>query len=224
MSDAYAEAAAFWSTDNAKHRVWSHWRDNQSVGAWALFGGLARTLVDQLMRETDEPEPERVIEWGCGGGANVVQFPNTTYYGVDVSFHSLAEAERQYRKVGGREFQSCPVAINDPESIGRLVTNCDLFLSTYVFQHFPGKKYGARVLRVAHDTLRPGGLLVVQIRTGMQATPDRPYSEDFTRTATWSGSSFSRLLDVCGFDVILTRPVERPKDYIYFGAQKKEAA
>ena len=220
MSDVYAEAAAFWSTDNAKHRVWSHWRDNSSSGAWGLFGGLARTMVDHLMRATDEPEPSRVIEWGVGGGANAVQFPKATYYGVDISFPSLAEGERQYRKAGGRDFRSCPISINDPESIGLLVTDCDLFLSTYVFQHFLGKKYGARVLRVAYDTLRPGGLLVIQIRTGMQASPNRPYSEDFTRTATWTGSSFSRLLSVCGFNVILTRPVERPNDYIYFGAQK----
>jgi len=221
VSDTYQEVAAFWLVDSARHRVWSHQRDHTSAGAWGLFGGLARNMVDQLMHATGEPEPERVVEWGVGGGANAVKFPKATYYGVDIAPLTVAEAERQYSKAGGRDFRSCPILIDNPESVG--VSDCDLFLSTYVFQHFPDKEYGARVLRVAFDMLRPGGLLVVQIRTSTQAPPDRPYRDNFTHTATWSETAFAQLLVACGFDVLITRPVERPKDYIYFGAQKREA-
>ena len=220
MTDAYAPVAAFWERDNKHCRSMSHWRQTITDPTWLRLGEHCRKCVDFLMEMTGEPEPDRILEWGVGGGANAAQFPAARYYAVDLSFDNLAEAERQYRGAGGTDFQSLPVPVGDPESIGVLVADCDLFLSTYVFQHFPDNEYGERVMRIAFDVLRPGALALVQVRTDVQENVNRPYAERFTHAATWTETEFTDLLTRCGFRTVFARYAERPTGYLFFGAQK----
>jgi SAM-dependent methyltransferase len=111
--------------------------------------------------------PTRIIEWGCGGGANAVQFsePDIEYYGVDVSQASLDECAARFQEHCEGTFT--PVLI-DVETPGVAVNDTDerwdLFLCLYVFELLPYPEYGRQILEIARRALRPGGLAFVQIK------------------------------------------------------------
>src|ERR687891_1028886 len=64
----------------------------------------ARTLVDLLHHDTAYPAGSRVLEAGCGVGAQTVTLaarsPDARFVSVDVSADSIAEAERRGRSAG----------------------------------------------------------------------------------------------------------------------------
>jgi hypothetical protein len=74
-----ADSQAYWAappTDSSKAR--SHWRDAHSFAAndrWHGIGRKHREMFDRAARTVGRPGPMgRVLEWGCGGGANAVHF------------------------------------------------------------------------------------------------------------------------------------------------------
>jgi 2-polyprenyl-3-methyl-5-hydroxy-6-metoxy-1,4-benzoquinol methylase len=50
--------------------------------------------------------PARIIDWGCGGGANAVHFApgSNCYYGVDITSASVRECEKQLAHEGFHNF------------------------------------------------------------------------------------------------------------------------
>lgn len=152
----------------------SHWR---GVGRWAdlakweAIGKKTLSDLDSLTRfiETDPVEASAehvVLEWGPGGGTNLSALApfSRHLYGVDVSDKNLGECGRVLRELGKESFS--PLLLGDsPEPIAELVGEpVDILISTAVFQHFPSKAYGARVLRTMARVMRPGGIGCIQIR------------------------------------------------------------
>src|SRR5512143_2434298 len=64
----------------------------------------ARTLVDLLHSDTAYPSGSRVLEVGCGVGAQTVTLarrsPHARFTSIDVSAVSIAEAERRASQAG----------------------------------------------------------------------------------------------------------------------------
>lgn len=113
------------------------------------------------------PAPETVLEWGPGGGANVVHFLGWArrYIGVDISAANLEECRRQTAERQLSEFVPIHIEANAPEAVLEKTPGpCDLFLSTAVFQHFPSREYGIRITGIARKLLKPDGLALIQIR------------------------------------------------------------
>jgi cyclopropane fatty-acyl-phospholipid synthase-like methyltransferase len=108
-----------------------------------------------------------LLEWGPGGGANLVAFAGTSQrlYGADISTKNLAECARVLAELDpSPEFQPILVG-DDPTTVAKVIEEpIDVFVSTAVFQHFPTREYGGEVLRAVADVLAPGALGCVQIR------------------------------------------------------------
>ncbi|UOX88373.1 class I SAM-dependent methyltransferase [Amycolatopsis sp. FBCC-B4732] len=83
---------------------------------------------------------KRVLEWGCGGGANVVHFAPRTeeFVGVDISVETLQECEKQVAAVCGTPFRPIAIDVAQPETaVAQVEGWCDMFLSFYVFELIP---------------------------------------------------------------------------------------
>ena len=110
----------------------------------------------------------RVVEWGCGGGANAVHFAprSDEFIGVDVVADTLAECTRQVAAVCETPFTPVLVEVADPEkALAEIGGNCDLFTSFYAFELIPTPEYGVGILRIAFETLAPGGAALIHVST-----------------------------------------------------------
>src|SRR5579883_1640468 len=149
----------------------SHWR-NVGIFAddarWLAMGQDHMRLYREFARVIDDKRPlERIVEWGCGGGMNAVHFGKEAreFYGVDISPASLEECGRQMASAGLNNFRAVHIDAIHPELALQMIPNsCDLFISTYVFELLPTPEYGIRVLKIAFDLLRPGGIAIIQVK------------------------------------------------------------
>lgn len=164
------DARTFWNqTGEHGWRAHSHFRDADvfeevdwaGVGTdhWALFSRLARVAAPELSLD-------RVVEWGCGGGANAVAFaPHCReFIGVDVNKEALIECRRQVDAVGAAAFSGVEIDLTTPESAVSQIGEVDLFLCVYVLELVPSPEYARRLMRIAHQVLSTGGLAFVQVK------------------------------------------------------------
>jgi len=169
------DAREYWSASEHSDAIkeLSHWRGvgRWNEESWLDVGRKSLDLYRQFARMINYEGPLRkVVEWGPGGGSNAVAFGSEveTYYGVDISKANLEECSGQMAGMGFAErFKPVHIANADkPEEVFTEIAGkeCDLFLSTAVFQHFPGKAYAVKVLGIAYHLLKPGGLAIIQTR------------------------------------------------------------
>lgn len=169
------EVAALWtSSDELRQmRVRSHWRGEGQYAddeRWRNIGRGTLRQLRRLLRLLDRDESElngsTVLEWGPGGGSNLVALAPFAdiYFGADISGPNLAECERQAGEIDYDGFRAVHFA-GDPDEVRQAVGQpVDVFVSTAVFQHFPSKEYGLEVLKCVAACLGPGAIGMVQIR------------------------------------------------------------
>lgn len=168
------ESEKYWSANTDKRKDLSHWRGTGrwkdeknwfNIGQWSL--GNYRQFARMI---NFNGALNKVIEWGPGGGSNAVAFAKEvgTYYGVDISEDNLKECAKQMAEAGYPE-KFRPIYLSNPAKPEDVLSQApagefDLFLSTAVFQHFPGKEYAIKVMKSAFQLVKPGGLAIIQIR------------------------------------------------------------
>lgn len=230
-------AKSIWDgLDNESRRAeLSHWRGVgkfQDDTMWLSIGKRTKKNIDFLLRATKRKwdSVHVILEWGSGGGANAYHLCNYTslYYGVDVSRKNLSEAERVCNDGGSYNFR--PLLIQSgPEDIfeHNLVSCVDVFLSTAVFQHFPSREYGERVMSVISDACAPNALGVIQIRyddgskrfSGNEKIDQ--YAENFIIATTYKIEEFHRICNMTGFDVVCMNGLNDKVKYITFLLAKR---
>lgn len=208
------QASRFWaSLDQQTLREVSHWVGHgkcADLSAWAGVGRRNFERFERLHCLAGGPTIRSVVEWGCGGGANAVEFSSRldldAYYGVDVWEATLVECERQLGLRGHESrFHPIFVPLDNPETVlGKVAEPVDLFICTAVYQFFPSAEYGARVTRIAHQLLRPGGLALLQIKYCQEpsqdaASPTTSYASNPARFTLYRLEDFWRLTVNCGF-------------------------
>ncbi len=225
-----AEAAEYWAeTDSSEVRVNAHWKGAGVFGdtaRWERLGVRHLDLYRQL--SGDDGGLGLVLEWGCGGGANVVAFgPHASgFIGVDVAPETLAEAVANASDAGVAAFSPVLIPVADPEAaLTAVSTPIDLYLCTYVFELVPNRAYGADLLRIAFRMLTPGGNAFVQIRyttdgTGSDRRRGR-YRNSVAQTTTYGIEEFWNLAADVGFEpaAIHLLPLDELVDdgrYAYF--------
>jgi SAM-dependent methyltransferase len=124
---------------------------------------------DQALRE-HLPEGGRVLDLGCGTGANLARLlslglPFGSYTGVDLSPDMLRRARAKFGQLPKAEFRELDL-LAGPLPEGPF----DLVVSTNVFEHLPDAKW---VVEKALGRLRPGGsvLLVFLVDVGLGHNP-----------------------------------------------------
>jgi SAM-dependent methyltransferase len=227
-----ADSQAYWAappTDSSKAR--SHWRAAHSFAAndrWHGIGRKHREMFDRAARTVGRPGPMgRVLEWGCGGGANAVHFAPaaTEFIGVEISQDSLDECAAQLAEAApDTPFRPILVEVADPEdAIPAVGGPVDVFLCVYVFELIPTAEYGARLLRIAGSVLAPGGIGIIQIRYSTDSwwtkSRHRHYRSGMTDMTTYSIDSFWTLVGECGLRPVSVELVPRDEldeRYAYF--------
>lgn len=184
-----ADAASYWRTERDSHwRSNSHFRDSPAFAddpdLWRRIGSEHLELVRMAARATGWVwESPRVVDWGCGGGANAVAV--APHAGdlvlVDLSATTLEECARQVGAACDTPVTTVVADVDDPEAVLDQVAGCDLFLCFYVLELVPSREHGARLLRLAARSLRPGGLAVVQFKYDDGASTSAPRHRDYVR-------------------------------------------
>lgn len=237
MTDQLAILRSVWDAhpNEASRRDNSHWR---GIGrwsddeAWRSIGASSLTAVARTLRflERDEalpPRALRILEWGPGGGANAHALRHSAgcYFGIDISKRNLDECQRMMAAEGCDAFR--PVLLSgEPDSIAdRVVGPIDLFLSTAVFQHFPDKDYGAKVLRAVRAVCGPETIAVIQIRfdNGDPRFAGNATIDDYVRRPIFATSyrldEFWSLCGECGFRPLFISEIAAENNYAIFHLQ-----
>ncbi len=119
----------------------------------------ATTLVDLLHSDTAYPERSRILEAGCGVGAQTVTLagnsPGASFVSVDISENSLAQGERIVRSAGltNVRFQQA-----DIYHLPFAPQSFDHVFVCFVLEHLREPSVALQKLKVC---LRPGGTITV---------------------------------------------------------------
>ncbi|MGW5700241.1 class I SAM-dependent methyltransferase [Amycolatopsis japonica] len=230
-----ADAQGYWNAPDGKR--WkdnSHWRDSGTFDGndlWSEIGARHLEMFEGGARLAGFDRPwNRVIEWGCGGGANAVHFAPRAqeFIGVDISAETLAECGKQVANVCDTPFQAVDIDVANPEAALSVVKEpCDVYVSFYVFELIPTPEYGERLLRIARELLVPGGLALIQVKydpgTWRTRSRRRSYRSGLAAMTTYRVDAFWQLAERCGFTpkaIQLVPKNELDERYAYFFLQK----
>jgi SAM-dependent methyltransferase len=122
------------------------------------------------------------------------------------------------------------IAADEPESVFEQIDSpCDLFFSSYVFELLPSTGYALRILRVAHELLRPGGVALIQVRyhSGLGAVSGErlDYARNWLSNTSFSIEGFWTASQDVGFEPLYVTLVPRQPEldesrYAYFALKK----
>jgi SAM-dependent methyltransferase len=186
-----ADAEAYWTSGQGE--TWaanSHWHDGLAENDWHVIGTEHWSLWQTFARAVGADGPlKRIVDWGCGGGANAVAFaPHCAeYIGADIVPASVRECEDQVAMRCDTPFKGIVIDTAQPEISARDIPKCDLFICFYVFEVVPTPEYGLRILKIAANLLEPSGYAIVQIkyRSGWRsASRGRRYKSSTAATMT----------------------------------------
>lgn len=233
MTDTHETIKKVWDEhqDNDWREDQSHWRGK---GRWAddtKWQSIGRGTVQKLrglwryLGKESIPGPMNVLEWGPGGGSNLFGFRYlaSTYHGVDISEKNLNECARMIGEEGFERIFSPILLTGEPETVAQSVEEpIDLFISTSVFQHFPSKEYGEKVLAAVKAISKPSALGIVQIRFDNGNPKFRPiediaqYEERHITATSYGIDEFWGLLKKHGFHPLLIGEVNPANNYATF--------
>lgn len=233
------DSAEYWNRGD-RHGIdlqdYSHWRGAgpwRDTERWLKLGRPHRRLYEKLRRITASPPALRIVEWGCGGGANAVHFVDGAreFCGIEIAQASLDECRRVLSESGFHSFRGVLIAAAAPEqALAAAGDGYDLFLCTYVFELIPSREYGERILAIACSMLRPGGLALVQIRyddgTERSSQKQLDYFSNSTRFTSYRIDEFWTRLQKVGFvpEFVWLAPAQSDEFsgdlYAYFGVRK----
>lgn len=228
-----------WDSSNKNEQLLrednSHWmgskRFNENV--WRNIGAKHLDYIKTYLQFKDKLRDKfsrkkiRLLEWGPGGGSNLVAFSPycEAIAAVDISEQNLQETKTQLSSVNFRNFES--VFLNDyPNNLEFSTdTQFDVFLCTAVFQHFPSKQYGVDVLKKVKEYLAPGAICYIQIRfddgsekflpralDGYQDPKNHIYANSY-----WI-HEFSDILTNLGFSVDMIKHINTNVHYVSYYA------
>lgn len=232
-----ADSQAYWTTANdGRWQSNSHWKNAPVFGDGALWRRIGEKHLAMLAEAagSDGVGWGRVVEWGCGGGANAVHLaPHCTeFIGVDVAAASLEECARQVETECDTPFRSVLIDVAEPEqALAAIDQPCDLFVAFYVFELIPSPEYGERILRIASQLLAPGGLALIQVKyddgTWRTRSRRRSYRSGLADMTTYSVPAFWELAASCGLEPQTIKLVPRDaldERYAYFHLRKPPTA
>lgn len=235
QSDASLQAQShrWWtSQNNSKLPLYRHWRDSFDEPTWNAIGSQTLDLYHDFAGLLKFELPaKRVLEWGCGGGANAIHFAMEAevFYGIDVAEETLSECQRQLSLRAINNMRPILVDTQNPEeALQHIREPIDLFLCVYVFEVFPSKAYGTRILKIASEVLRSGGLAFVQIKYPVdRSTQSRRWGYRFavSNMTSYPVHEFWDLCKTCGLNphavhLMPKQPLVRDERYAYFFLKK----
>ncbi|WP_048709392.1 class I SAM-dependent methyltransferase [Microvirga massiliensis] len=234
------DAQRFWNAEDERLRQHSHWRGAgifQDDARWMALGQEHRQLYEKFARMLGVTgRPQRIVDWGCGGGADALHFAPLAqdYVGIDISQDNLEECSRLLANAGLTNFTPVLIRTDAPEDARTLVPlPCDLFLCIGVFEILPTPEYGYRVLEIARDLLADGGMAIVQVKYVKDSWVTRPkrfgYRRNFPILTTYPIDEFWTAAEARGLkpQAITLQPYQPligNGDYAFFCLTKESSS
>lgn len=231
LTSIFDEAKNYWEAagQHSLIRQYSHWRNEwKDDEEWLAYGRRNLLMFEELckMVNTDPQKFETFLEWGPGGGANLVVFSERMkkMYGVDISRSNLKECHSQLEHLSYFNFES--IVLQDASmspTFQELHNSIQFILSTAVFQHFPSKEYGISVLSQMWQLLCDSGVALIQIRyddlsATFSAKTDN-YSQNALTFTSYRVEEFWQICEEIGFQPLFIRLLPRT-NYAYFYLKK----
>jgi cyclopropane fatty-acyl-phospholipid synthase-like methyltransferase len=223
-----ADAQTYWSNPEAKRWAGnSHWQNSDAFEGdrWQRMGAEHLEMFDRGARAAGFDRPlDRIVDWGCGGGANAVAFASRCkeLVGVDPSRESLEECGRQLAG-DSVDFQPVLIDVAAPEKALAEIEYVDAFVSYYVLELVPTPAYGLRLMKLAYDMLIRGGIAHVQIKYATSRLSTRPRGRNYLRGQAQATSyeihTFWEAMQRIGFTPVMNELVpqnELDERYAYF--------
>lgn len=222
-----ALAKSVWNSAGATIQDLSHikgagrWIDEDK---WNQLGRNCREVFDRFgsdLHRDGRRHHLKILEWGPGGGGIARQFIDLAieYHGVDISQYSLKQF---VEAIDGHGVEVVQWELSgDPGFLELPTHSFDLFLSTAVFQHFPSKSYGLRVLDKVQSSLRRGGLGIVQIRYDDGSEKFAPkaletYADSFVRQTSYRLEEFWSATVERGMKPVAITNINASVNYAFF--------
>ncbi|MCU0665176.1 MAG: class I SAM-dependent methyltransferase [Myxococcota bacterium] len=228
-----ADAGALWTDAGEISAIpdAAHWPGAgrwEDLDKWKAIGATTAGHLKNLVILSERTEEFRVmVEWGPGGGANLVAIASIVprFYGVDISAPTLEICGRVASQIEYGGFVPVHIDIAQPERAkDQIVEPVDLFLSTAVFQHLPGRNYAERVMRIAASLLSQGGLALIQTRydDGSEMFRSRTgnYNENVFHFLSFRVEEFWTMAQSHGFEPLAVR-LDPSVRYAFYYLQKK---
>jgi SAM-dependent methyltransferase len=231
------DADRFWNAEDVRLQQHAHWRGAgifADESRWFAWGEQHLRFYEQFARMLDAPRSvKRIVDWGCGGGANAFHFAPLAqeYVGTDISQSNLDECARLLKGAGLRNFHPVLVRTDAPEEASTLMPGpCDVFLCIGVFEILPTPEYGYRVLEIARDLLTPGGLAMINIKYKKDSWVTKPkrfgYRRNFPVITSYAIDEFwteaeRRGLQPKALTLVPYQPINGNGDYAYFLFRKE---
>ena len=223
------DAHNFWNTSGAKHSRFSHLLGSEDwpQKMWDLIGKNHLTIFRLgIEKHGAGGELKRLLEWGPGGGSNVVAFAEVFEHitGVDISLGNLGMAESALRsKPSSCRFSAFPIAIDNPFVARELTTDpFDFLICTAVIQHMPFIDYFYDVFCLWRELLRPDARALIQFRTNhrarsMHRDPDQKYDQNVARRLMFNVPKFVEMCGDAGWDLLELIGDKKPtrSGYVY---------
>lgn len=180
---------------------------------WEALGNRHARILQMFARSVEMNLKDlTIVDWGCGGGANVVALAPfaSRILGVDVAQHAIDAAQREAAPhIQAGRFETFLIDSNDPETIHSMIPSgaVDVFFCTYVFELIPTPAYGERILMIARRLLHNRGIAVVQIKYegSRRSTRSRhhTYRLNVANTTTYDLAQFWSMSSSAGFTPLL---------------------
>ncbi|WP_246305150.1 class I SAM-dependent methyltransferase [Nocardioides marinisabuli] len=164
-----AQAAAYWAGVSApRWEADSHWESGLGE-KWSAVGPAQVDVTRRLLASLGRDVPAgRIVDWGCGGGANAVALAPLCdeLVVVDISAASLQECRRQVLARTGRAVRA---VLTEPEAPQQAVDavgeqTVELVVCFYVFELLASREAAVRVLRAVRRVLVEDGAAVIQFK------------------------------------------------------------
>lgn len=184
------EAYDFWNSQTTKQKHSAHWRGSPGwrPSKWRRYGRRWLHEVETFSKRHGHELRGRMLEWGPGGGCNVLAF--SKYFdeivGVDISVPTLEECSRRIKLYRPDfNFTSRHISIHDPEAIAGSGP-FDFFLCVAVIQHMPSYEWVRRCLSAAAREVKNGHPALIQYRTLDNPSKENEAIEYERNVARWN--------------------------------------
>lgn len=220
-SQSLSEAHDFWNGDTKKRNDQAHYLGcgRWDEGKWSRHGRYYFRLYKEFLKEFSHIDPgpsKRMLDWGCGGGANAVSFSKSFEHvtGVDISMESIRICgDACYEKVKRDFFRPFLIPVDFIPKDIELLSSEDLYdfvLCTQVIQHMPSADYVGAVMSVWSSLCRKGANAVVQFRTHynsrrIQRSSKISYTENVAHWVMLNPAVFEKMANEAGWEIIARR-------------------
>jgi hypothetical protein len=224
------DSALFWNLSELIVQDLSHWQGKgrwENVDSWEEIGRVHLAMFKQFLSITGRNTPVKsMLEWGTGGGANLVSFTKEIEmcYGVDISAPNLDECEKQLHLRSCTNFKRILISVESPCACLSLIESpIDFFLCTAVYQHFPSKEYGIEITKIAYEMLACNGIAIIQIRYEdgeiRYESQHKDYSKNVVVFTSYTIEEFWQIVKNIGF-IPVSLYLEPKTNYAYYFLKK----